>query len=150
MKKIDTLVTLPLSEEVIQHIETMKSVMVKNNWMYITGKDARYFLMGDPYTPDNIITCINPMIVDHSVDMSSEIVETCNDHKGIVLSPKRFNWIRVRYTAINGNTDTIKFSGLTSVLFQHCMDHLNGIPFYSKVSTMQLDIAKRKAAKNKS
>jgi peptide deformylase len=145
--KIDKNVELPLSEGFIQDVGFMKANLIRHKWFYAVGKDARYFVMGDPNDSDTLITCINPIIVDHSPEMVKGIVETCNDHPGLVLSPKRYPWIKVRYTAINGNTDTIKFSGLTSVLFQHCMDHLDGIQWTSRVSSVHLDIAKRKMRK---
>lgn len=93
-----------------------------------------------------VIVCFNPRIVDSS-DEQIELEEGCLSWSGIILKIKRPKSIRVRYTQPNGEVVTKTFTGITARIFQHELDHLDGILFIDLVSKLKLDIAKRKAKK---
>jgi peptide deformylase len=60
---------------------------------------------------------------------------------------KRPSAVRVRYTNQNGNTNTIKFDGFTARVFQHEFDHINGIVYTSRVSSIHMQRALRQKKK---
>ena len=70
--------------------------------------------------------CFNPKIVDTGED-EAVLEETTASIPGFVISIKRKQTIRVRYTDAFNDTGTHIFSGLTARVFQRKMDYLNGI-----------------------
>jgi peptide deformylase len=74
----------------------------------------------------------NPRIVSHSVQQSYlESGEGClsvdRDVPGFV---PRYAKIKVKATDLDGNEIELRLKGLPSIVFQHEIDHLNGIMFY--------------------
>lgn len=82
--------------------------------------------------PENFV-CYNPKIVNCS-EQSSYIIEGCLTFPGLGVKIKRPDEIRARFTMPNGDVRTEVFRGLTAHAFQHEMDHLNGIIFYTKAT----------------
>jgi tRNA A37 methylthiotransferase MiaB len=64
------------------------------------------------------------------------------------LKLKRPSHIKVKFQAIGGQEVEQEFDGLTAVCIQHEIDHLNGIMYTDKVSSIKLDQAKRKVKQN--
>ena len=89
------------------------------------------------------LACFNPRIIDVSQE---EILleERCASFPHLFLSVKRPRRIKVRYTQANGETVTQVFDGLTSRLFQHEVDHLNGIVYTNRANKVHLERALRK------
>lgn len=92
-------------------------------------------------------TMFNPEIIENSF-VPSTYQEGCLSYPGLYLNVNRFEWIKVKFQAIGGQWVEEKFSGLTSVCIQHELDHLNGIMYTDKVSSLKLEQAKRKVKKN--
>ena len=55
--------------------------------------------------------------------------------------------IKVRYYNIEGKVQKTTLTGFLSKLFQHELDHLNGITFNTHVSKLKWDMAKKKLEK---
>lgn len=93
-----------------------------------------------------VIVAYNPRIVDAS---SKEVVldEACLSYPGLALKVSRPETIKVRYTYPNGATETLIYSGMTARIFQHELDHLNGIMFTERVGPVALALAKSKLRK---
>ena len=77
----------------------------------------------------------NPKIISHSVETTYlENGEGClsvdREVTGIV---PRYARIKVEATTIEGEQITMKLKGLPSIVFQHEIDHLNGIMFYDRI-----------------
>ncbi len=89
------------------------------------------------------LACFNPRIVDVSKEQIL-LEERCASFPHLFLSVKRPRRIKVRYTQANGETVTQVFDGLTSRLFQHEVDHLEGIVYTAKANKVHLDRALRK------
>ena len=109
--------------------------------------------LGLPYrvfviNSDPKFVCFNPRIVDQSTE-EVKMLEGCLSFPKLTLNIQRFTAIRARFTLPNGETITKDFTGATSRIFQHELDHLNGILFTTKISRLELDIARRKANKKK-
>lgn len=92
--------------------------------------------------PENFV-CVNPRIVNFS---SQEIAleEGCLSFPNLVVKIKRPKEIRVRFQTPNGETITRMFDGMTARVFQHELDHLNGIIFYKRANRFHREKALKK------
>lgn len=95
-----------------------------------------------------IWTMFNPEIIERSEELSTEFSEGCLSYPGLYLKIPRHKTIKVRFQAIGGQFVKQEFSGLTSVCVQHEIDHLDGIVYTNKVSSLKLEQAKRKVKSN--
>jgi peptide deformylase len=89
------------------------------------------------------LACFNPRIIDTSTEQIL-LEERCATFPHLFLSVKRPRRIKVRYTQANGETVTQIFDGLTSRLFQHEVDHLDGIVYTARANKVHLERALRK------
>lgn len=96
---------------------------------------------------DDIWTLFNPVIVESSSTFA-DYAEGCLSYPGLYLKLKRPDHIRVKFQAIGGQEVVREFDGLTAVVIQHELDHLDGIVYTDKVSSIKLDQAKKKIKKN--
>lgn len=79
---------------------------------------------------------INPKIVSHSVTMVYlPQGEGClSVDRQVIGYVPRYERIKVKAWDISGNEVMIKLSGYKSIVFQHEIDHLNGIMFYDHIN----------------
>jgi peptide deformylase len=87
---------------------------------------------------DNLFSyaLINPKIVSHSVELSyltsgEGCLSVDRDVPGFV---PRYSRITVRGTTLSGEEVKLRLKGLVSIVFQHEIDHLNGIMFYDHIN----------------
>lgn len=106
------------------------------------GVRTRMFVM----RAENVIGVINPKIIDVSTEMVT-LEEGCLSYTNLFVKIKRPKFIRVRFTHPDGTTETKKFDGITARVFQHEMDHLDGILHTTRANRYHLDQAKKLAAK---
>lgn len=85
---------------------------------------------------------INPVIVSAYGDVKS-MTEGCLSFPDLQLDVERPSIVDVTYTSIFGDEVSTTFKDLEAVVIQHEVDHLNGIVFTSKVSSLKLNVAKR-------
>ena len=92
--------------------------------------------------PENFV-CFNPRIVQPS---EAEIVleEGCLTFKGLQVKVKRPQHVRVRFQTPNGETLTKQFTGISARIFQHELDHLDGIVFYNRANRYHREQALKK------
>jgi peptide deformylase len=107
------------------------------------GLPYRVFVMG---AQNVAFACFNPEILE--TEGEETVHEGCLSFPGLYLKVTRPFKIKVRYTEMNGNEKEVTFEGLTARIFQHELDHLNGVKFTSLVGPVALDIAKQKVKKN--
>ena len=107
------------------------------------GYPFRIFAMRG--SPENFVL-VNPRIVNLSGD-NIELEEACLSYPGLIVSKKRSQHCRVRFEGPDGQTYTKQFTGMTSRVVQHEVDHLNGKAFWCGISRIKFDIAIRKAYK---
>ncbi|MDO8551840.1 MAG: peptide deformylase [bacterium] len=94
----------------------------------IYSKESRKFL-----------TLINPEVIWQSKRTTLGIKDSKNPYEGCLSVPRiwglvrRHNLIKIRYLNVNGQVVTRKFKGLTAVIAQHEIDHLDGILFIDRV-----------------
>lgn len=104
------------------------------------GVPYRIFAMRG--APENFV-CFNPKIVSSSQE---QIVldEGCLTYPGLYVKIKRPREIRVRFSTPNGDMLTKTFNGMTARIFQHELDHLDGIIYYNRANRFHRDQALRK------
>lgn len=81
-------------------------------------------------------TLVNPRIISHSVSMvylppSEGCLSVDREIVGFV---PRYERIRVKGFDINGEPVELKLKGYASIVFQHEIDHLDGIMFYERIN----------------
>ncbi|MCA1029893.1 peptide deformylase [Bacillus timonensis] len=79
----------------------------------------------------------NPKIISHSIEKSYLTTgEGClsvdRDVPGIV---PRYARIKIKAVNIDGEDITIRLKGLPAIVFQHEIDHLNGVMFYDHINS---------------
>lgn len=77
------------------------------------------------------IVIINPSIVSHSLRTSSS-EEGCLSVPGYMGLVKRFSGVTVTFTDRAGVPQTVKARGLLARVYQHEIDHLDGILFVDR------------------
>lgn len=92
--------------------------------------------------PENFV-CFNPKIVQPSVEQIV-LEEGCLSYPGLIVKIKRSQHVRVRFQTPNGDTLTKQFTGMTARIFQHELDHLDGLIFYNKANRIHRDRALEK------
>ena len=90
----------------------------------------------NPYK-DNYEIYINPKI--DKIDKKSIKIdeEGCLSIPGLLVGRERYDKIKVRYYDINGKKHKMKLSGFLSKLFQHELDHLNGILMIDNIEKIE-------------
>ena len=107
------------------------------------GVPHRIFAMRG--APQNFV-CYNPRVVQYGSDMIT-LEEVSLSYGDLKVKIKRPQHCRVRFATPNGEMRTETFTGLTARVFQHCMDFLDGTPFYSRAGDFHRHQAIRKIKK---
>ena len=126
--------------------DILRAAMCENRGVGLSASQigimTRAFVIGNPSDPDNVIAVFNPRIVDTSPEIET-YEEGCLSSPGLYLKIKRAVGIRARYTNQHNVTDTMKFTGFTSRIFQHEYDHLNGILYTNRATSYHLALAQK-------
>lgn len=113
------------------------------------GITKRVFVMGS-HNIDGFpkpFALFNPKILEVSEEQDL-YKEGCLSYPNLWLSIKRPSVIKVEYQDSKGNIIEAAMSGLVARCFQHELDHLDGVCFVDKVSSMKLKLAMKKLRKN--
>ena len=89
---------------------------------------------------ENIIGVFNPIIVDKSKE-EIYLEEGCLSCPNLFVKIKRPKKIKVRYTLPNGEVITAVYDGMTARVFQHELDHLDGIIHTQRATRYHLEQA---------
>lgn len=108
------------------------------------GVPYRIFAMRG--SPQHFV-CINPKIVMPGKE-TVVLEEGCLTYPGLLVKIKRPQHIRVRFNTPNGDVLTKQFTGLTARIFQHELDHLDGVTFYERANRYHREQAFKKWNKN--
>jgi peptide deformylase len=92
--------------------------------------------------PENFV-CFNPKMVMPS-DQEVLLEEGCLSFPNLFVKVKRPQHCRVRFTMPNGDTRTDTFTGITARAFQHELDHLDGIVYYTRANDYHREQAFKK------
>ena len=86
-------------------------------------------------TKDKLFKLVNPCIT--SAQGRACFSEGCLSFPGLELEVKRHNKISVSALDQDGNTLKLELEGLLAVIFQHEIDHINGVVFLNRVSFLK-------------
>lgn len=130
----------------------MIETMLQNNGIGLSanqvGIRARVFVMGHPQMPENAQAFFNPQIVANT-DEIEDLEEGCLSFPGIYVKVKRPKAIKVEFQNSKGELQTATFSGYECKCFLHEYDHLEGITFQDRVSTLKWALAVKKSKPRK-
>jgi len=89
---------------------------------------------------------INPQIVDHQGSILSEN-EGCLSVPDFRADVKRSAWVRVTGLDRNGQAVEIESDGFLAIVLQHEIDHLQGVLFIDRISSLKREMYKRRRKK---
>lgn len=98
--------------------------------------------------PENFV-CFNPKIIDTG-EADDVMEEGCLSYPGLIVKIKRKRTVKVRFWMPNGEGRTDTFTGLTARVFQHELDHLDGIVFYTKANPYHREQAMKRWKRTRS
>lgn len=146
----------PLNEEDFLDINRIDKVLyaltdniMKYNGLGLAANQVGYtervfIIRGD----DNSITAyFNPEIVSSS-KKTLTMDEGCLSYPGYFCKIKRPVSISVKYRTFSGEEATEELTGMKARVFQHEIDHLDGMRFFDRASKYHLDQADRSYVKN--
>lgn len=91
---------------------------------------------------DSILTMVNPVILE--ADGEATLEEGCLSVPGIYEPVTRYARVVVKYRDIEGGEHTIERDDFLARVIQHEMDHLNGILFVDRLSTVRRTLLGKK------
>jgi peptide deformylase len=95
----------------------------------------------------NPLVFINPKFIVEEGQTTYQ--EGCLSLPGVYEDVKRFEQIKVEYQDTDGNTHQMDADGLLSICIQHENDHLDGIVFIDRLSTLKKNFFRKKLIKDK-
>jgi peptide deformylase len=112
------------------------------------GVDARVFVMGHRDNPESAQAFFNPVVVANT-DAIDDLEEGCLSFPGVYVNIKRPRAIKARWQNSKGEWQESEFDGYNCKCFLHELDHLEGIVFQDRVSTIKWALAVKKNQKRK-
>ena len=134
--------TKEFAEELIEAMWSNSGLGISANQL---GYNYRVFAMRGE-TKEESIVCFNPEIKDFSPEMNT-MEEGClslPDVYGRVVRPAH---VAISYQNKDAKEEGQLASGLTARVFQHELDHLDGILFIDRVGKLTKELALNKAKK---
>lgn len=133
-----------LEKEMIETMNTFRGRGLAGNQV---GLLKRVFVIKLDTTGETL-AMFNPEVIEEgNTDQVGD--EGCLSFPNLWLNVKRPNNISVKYFDKYGKECKMSLSGMDARCFLHELDHLNGITFTTKVSSMKLILAKKKQRKYK-
>lgn len=133
---------------VTEIVNEMVEVMFSKDGIGLAGPQVGFpyniFVMR--WTDESAIGIINPMVTNVS-DEKEYFLEGCLSYHGLYLNINRPKTCEVNFTTVEEKVISAKLDGIHARCFLHEYDHLQGVNFVDHVSTLKLNIAKRKQRK---
>ena len=107
------------------------------------GVRERVFVAG---TDNFQMVCINPKIIKF-IGEKKKKSEGCLTFPGMFLNVPRYESIEVEYYTESGEKKTHTFDGITAHIFQHEMEHMDGVIFTQHVGPLALKMAQERQVK---
>lgn len=127
-------------------IEEMTKVMFTEGGVGLSapqiGINKRIFIMGNQ---DLLVACINPEII--STEGNIKELEGCLSFPNLWLHVNRAKKILAKYYQVDNTVKEAELSGLMGRVYQHELDHLNGICFDTRVGKVSLQLAQKRRRK---
>lgn len=145
LRKVASAVPLQLNSELKALAKDMFDAMQQYRGIGLAapqiGQSIRLIIIA---TPDGVKAYFNPEIIKQSWKKTN-MEEGCLSLPGVFGIVRRPGSIKVRYTSIDGVEITEDLNGMTARIYQHEVDHLNGILFIDRTS--QIDQGQELLAK---
>lgn len=127
-------------------VKSMTKIMFENNGIGLAapqvGVMKRLFIMGNS---DKLFVCINPTLI--SGGEFARDLEGCLSFPDLWLHVSRYKQIKATCQDMLGNVVETTLEGLIARVYQHELDHLDGVCFDTRVGPVTLDFAKQKRKK---
>jgi len=121
------------SESTLKLIEDLKETMIEENGVGIAapqiGVNKQIIIVETESGPKAFF---NPIVVKHSL-RKVENEEGCLSVPGVFGIVRRYRGVIVQAYDENAQQVSIELKGFPAIVFQHEIDHLNGILFIDKV-----------------
>jgi peptide deformylase len=141
-----------LSIDPVQLEKDMIETMLANDGIGLSanqvGIRVRMFVMGHRDNPENAQAFFNPIVVK-TTDTVEDLEEGCLSFPGIYVNIKRPTKILTRWQNSKGIWQESEFDGYNCKCFLHELDHLQGIVYQDRVSTLKWALAVKKTKKGK-
>jgi peptide deformylase len=138
------------SMDPIQLEKDLVETMLKNNGIGLAanqvGISARVFVMGHKQIPETAQAFFNPHVVA-TVDEIFDLEEGCLSFPGIFVKVKRPSKILAKWQNSQGEWQQSEFGGYDCKCFLHELDHLEGIVYKDRISSLKWDRATKKKGK---
>jgi peptide deformylase len=118
----------------------LAETMIYNNGLGIAANQIGEMYRVFAIKAEEIMVCFNPRILDTSTE-TVMMEEGCLSFPLMYVKIRRPKKIRVRYTEPSGETVTKVFDGMTARIFQHELDHLDGIVYTSRANRFHIEKA---------
>jgi peptide deformylase len=112
------------------------------------GINARVFVMGHRDHRESAQAFFNPQVIANS-EVVYDLEEGCLSFPGIYVNIKRPRAIKARWQNSKGEWQESEFDGYNCKCFLHELDHLEGIVFQDRVSTIKWAVAVKKNQKKR-
>ncbi|ARK31178.1 peptide deformylase [Halalkalibacter krulwichiae] len=154
LRKVAEDVTLPASEEDKKTLQEMLQFVINSQDPELAEKydlrpgvgvaapqigiSKRMFAIHATDEQDKLYSMglFNPKIISHSIEETHlEGGEGClSVDRDIPGNVPRYSRITVKGTNLEGEEVTLRLRGFVAIVFQHELDHLNGIMFYDRIN----------------
>ena len=134
-----------LEKSMIETMLTLDGIGLAANQV---GLNTRVFVMGHRDNPEAAQAFFNPVVTANTEDIA-DMEEGCLSFPGIYVKVKRPTKIKARWQNSQGEFEEGEFDGYNCKCFLHEYDHLEGIVFQDRVSTLKWAIAVKKTNKRK-
>lgn len=111
------------------------------------GIQARVFVMGHRDNPDAGMAFFNPTVLENTSEIE-DLEEGCLSFPGIFVKIKRPTAIKARWQNSSGEVIEGTFEGYECKCFLHELDHLEGIVFKDRVSSLKWSMSSKKSKRN--
>jgi len=127
--------------------KSMIETMLKHDGIGLAANQVgiltRVFVMGHRDNPEAAQAFFNPTIIANATEIA-DIEEGCLSFPGIYVKIKRPTKIKAQWQNRQGIIEEGEFDGYNCKCFLHEYDHLEGIVFQDRVSTLKWNIAVKK------
>jgi peptide deformylase len=108
------------------------------------GHSLRLLVVGDE-EGRGVQALVNPVITESGGTVTAE--EGCLSLPGIFADVARAQWVKLEARDLEGRPVAITARGLRSRVFQHEIDHLDGVLFIDRLDAVTRDRIKRRIKK---
>jgi peptide deformylase len=142
-KPVET-VTPEIRAVIVDMVETMYDEVGLGLAAPQVGVSLRLMVVGDE-EGRGARALINPAITEQGGEVTAE--EGCLSIPGIFAPVKRAEWVKLEARDPDGKPVAITARGLRARVFQHEMDHLDGVLFIDRLDPVTRDRIKRRIKK---